>query len=160
MATNREQHKAWRDRNPERCKEYAQRSRAKLPPNYMKEWRERNKDAVQEKARLSGDRYLWQKLNGARQRARRLGLPFDLTIADIVIPEVCPIFGTPLQIRAEDRNNSPALDRVDNSKGYVRGNVCVISSRANMAKRDLTIEEVRKLLAYMEHHAAIEALMG
>ena len=48
--------------------------------------------------------------------------------------------------------NSPSVDRVVPSLGYVKGNVHVISHRANSMKSDATIENVRALLAYMERH--------
>ena len=41
------------------------------------------------------------------------------------------------------RFNSPALDRIDNTKGYIRGNVWVISHRANQMKVDANIEELK-----------------
>jgi hypothetical protein len=46
--------------------------------------------------------------------------------------------------------NWPSVDRVDNACGYVKGNIRVISARANHLKSDATVEEIRSLLAYME----------
>lgn len=74
----------------------------------------------------------------ARARARTHGLPFDLDISDISIPELCPILGIPL-VRSMGagqgpRNNSPTLDRIVPSLGYVKGNVQVISHKANTMK--------------------------
>ena len=40
----------------------------------------------------------------------------------------------------------PSLDRIDGAKGYVKGNVRVISHRANMLKNDATIEELELVL--------------
>jgi len=92
-------------------------------------------------------------LSDAKRRAKRNGLEFDLTVDDIVIPEVCPVLGIPIHRDCEmtARNNSPSLDRIDNSKGYVKGNVRVISWRANAIKRDSTIEELKKIIEYMTH---------
>ena len=39
-------------------------------------------------------------------------------------------------------DNSPTLDRIDNSAGYVPGNVWVISSLANRCKNDLSADEI------------------
>lgn len=47
-------------------------------------------------------------------------------------------------------DDSPSIDRFDNALGYVKGNIRVISTRANLLKRDATVDEVRRLLAYME----------
>jgi len=46
--------------------------------------------------------------------------------------------------------NSPSLDRIDNSKGYVPGNIAVISMRANMIKNNATLAELKAIVAYME----------
>lgn len=48
------------------------------------------------------------------------------------------------------RHNSPSLDRRDPSLGYVKGNVGVISDRANLLKSNMTLEELKKLVSYME----------
>jgi hypothetical protein len=83
----------------------------------------------------------------AKQRARDKGLEFDLTAADVVIPSVCPILGMPLEHKKGSpggAHNSPALDRIDNTKGYVRGNVIVISHLANMMKSSATPEQLLK----------------
>ena len=75
---------------------------------------------------------------------------------DIVVPEFCPVLGLRLKISEEGRwtDSSPSLDRFIPSLGYVKGNVRVISWRANRIKCDATVEEVRALLAYMEAIAA------
>jgi hypothetical protein len=39
-------------------------------------------------------------------------------------------------------NNSPSIDRFDNSKGYVKGNVWIISDRANRLKSNLSKEDL------------------
>lgn len=92
---------------------------------------------------------------GARQRARRRGLSFNLHERDIKVPDVCPVLGIPMIPGAVwgERNNAPSLDRVDNSEGYVLGNVEVISLRANTIKGDATIEELEAVLAYMKAHS-------
>lgn len=53
----------------------------------------------------------------------------------------------------ERHYNSPSVDRIDNSRGYVKGNVAIISNKANTKKGELTIDEVRSLLIYMERGA-------
>ena len=62
-----------------------------------------------------------------------------------MIPESCPILGIPLFMGTRHNPNSPSLDRVDNTLGYVKGNVQVISYRANALKKDASIKELKGL---------------
>lgn len=94
-------------------------------------------------------------LKNAQYRAKKFGVPFGITLEDIVIPEVCPILGIKFgNYRGKGRGgfkaDAPSLDRIIPSKGYVRGNICVISNKANLIKRDSTAEELRAILAYIE----------
>jgi len=96
---------------------------------------------------------------GAKQRANRSGIPFTITIGDVVVPSVCPVLGIPLVVSANGTptDNSPSLDRFENSRGYVPGNVRVISMRANRIKYDATVAELRLVLAYAEGRPAFAA---
>jgi hypothetical protein len=80
-------------------------------------------------------------LSRARIRAKALGVPCMITKDDVIIPEVCPVFGTKLVVGGE-RKTSPSIDRIDNTKGYVPGNVQVISHLANVMKNSATVEEL------------------
>ncbi len=85
-------------------------------------------------------RYL---LNAAKGRAKKNGIPFDLTEEDIEIPKICPIFKKPFVYTIGGRHDfTPSLDRVDNTKGYVKENVIVISWKANDLKSNATIKEL------------------
>lgn len=92
---------------------------------------------------------LWRT---AKERARQRSIPFDLNLADIVVPEHCPALGLRLEVSTTRKanDNSPSLDRIDPSKGYVRGNVLVISTKANRIKNNATAEEVRKVADFLE----------
>ena len=90
--------------------------------------------------------------NATKSRTKRSGIPFDLKLEDIVVPEFCPVLGIPLewQIGKGGRtDNSPSLDRMEPELGYTKGNVQVISMRANRIKNDGTIEEHEKIIRYM-----------
>lgn len=85
-------------------------------------------------------------LINARNRAKNKGLDFDLELSDIVIPEYCPLLGIKI-LKAGDTgsspvNNSPTLDRIDNSRGYVKGNVWVVSHLANSIMTSATYEQI------------------
>lgn len=97
------------------------------------------------------DEYLNKKVKAARKRAREQRIPFDLHWRDLHVPDTCPILGTPI-IKGGDLNDLPSLDKIVPTLGYVRGNVQIVSNRANRLKSDATIEELRAILAYMEKY--------
>lgn len=96
-------------------------------------------------------------LKGAKMRAKKSGLLFEITASDFEVPFTCPLLGYILiPSRGLIAPNSPSLDRKDPRKGYVRGNVWVISYRANMAKSNLTLEELQMLVANLAVHTDTE----
>ena len=88
----------------------------------------------------------------ARKRAKEFHREFNLNMSDISIPSECPILHIPLisSHNGPPTNNSPSLDRIDSSKGYIKGNVKVISMRANRLKQDSSIEELQNIISYMK----------
>lgn len=77
------------------------------------------------------------------QRAKRYGMEHTLELSDIAIPETCPVLGIPLH--REDKStwmNAPSIDRIENDKGYTKENIIIVSRRANILKRDATIDEL------------------
>lgn len=73
----------------------------------------------------------------ARERAKRKGMKFNLETSDIKIPKRCPILGMKLKVNENGKGQtsaSPTLDRKNNNKDYLKGNVWVISSLANVMK--------------------------
>lgn len=84
----------------------------------------------------------------ARSRAKNKNLDFNITYDDIIVPDFCPLLNIPLFVNSKKLGpNSPTIDRIDNSKGYIKGNVLVISAKANTAKGSLSINEL-ELLVY------------
>lgn len=93
----------------------------------------------------------------AKNRASKKGLPFDLTIDDFSIPEKCPILGIELvagEGRRGPQDTSPSLDRIVPEKGYVKGNVVVISHRANKIKSDATPEEIEAVYLFLKRSSS------
>lgn len=87
----------------------------------------------------------------AKTRARKKGLPFDLEPRDLVLPDKCPVLGIPLSVGdGKMHSGSPTLDRFVPKLGYVKGNVYVMSGKANNMKSDGTIEELKLLLKWMQ----------
>lgn len=89
--------------------------------------------------------------HGAKRRAKLNGLEFNLTGEDIIIPERCPVLDIKLQHNKTLSDTSPSLDRIDTNKGYVKGNVMIISFRANRIKNDASLEELEKILKYVKN---------
>jgi len=127
-----------------------------------REWRKNNP----EKSRAQGrKRYARKKaadprkymLTCARRRARVRGLECTIAVTDIIIPTHCPLLGTLLVVNEGAHGpNSPSLDRVFNSYGYVPGNVVVVSHQANARKGELSSPDLRTLtrnLARLERDA-------
>ena len=84
-----------------------------------------------------------------KSRCKRMGREFSIELEDITIPEKCPVFG--FELKRENRETwmcAPSVDRIDSSKGYITGNVTVVSRRANILKRDATLEELEQLFNY------------
>lgn len=103
--------------------------------------------------------YIRRMLSQAKSRAKKEGLPFNLDSSDIPIPEVCPILGTKLNLKMPNRGDcgdsiknfdSPSVDKIIPQLGYVKGNVWVISYRANTIKNNCTFDEIEKLYKAMK----------
>lgn len=98
-------------------------------------------------------KYLYSQ---ARNRARNAAQEFTIRIEDIVIPTHCPYLGVELTAlhRHGRVDTNMSIDRIDSTKGYITGNVQIISDKANRMKNDASIEE---LIAFakgvLEKHA-------
>ena len=95
-----------------------------------------------------------QMLRGAKYRSRAKGLYFDLVPEDIIIPAICPILGIPLYRQAESgrgprSHNVPSIDRIDNTMGYTKSNIQIISWRANLLKRDYSFKDIEKIYLHL-----------
>lgn len=94
-------------------------------------------------------------LKQAKKRAKKEGIPCDLMEEDIPIPKYCPVFPWIALQFAEHRstNNSPSLDKVIPERGYVKGNVRVISNKANRLKCNCSLYELELLVKYVKENS-------
>jgi len=68
-------------------------------------------------------------------------------------PEFCPILGIKLEPgTGVQKDCNPSLDRIDNTKGYTKDNICVISLKANRLKNSASLDEIIKIKNYLENH--------
>ena len=81
----------------------------------------------------------------AKVRAKKKEMGFDLTKKDLHFPETCPVLNIKLVHGQEDWKNSPTIDRIDNSKGYLLDNCIVVSSLVNTIKNSATPNQILKV---------------
>lgn len=158
----REYMREWRANNPEKLKEYGRNWRennrefirmqdrkyyAVNPQSYrirQKEYQLKTLDKFAERsAKWDAKNHEGCLLRAARCRASKRGLEFNIEISDILIPDTCPILGISI-VRGKGKLSpgSATLDRINNDLGYVKGNVWVISSKANLMKNSATLDEL------------------
>lgn len=147
-------------------KDYYQKNKDKIRSYRRKRYQEgldQNQDCKSYKKinRLDSYSREWKMWNAARSRARKEGLPFNIEVSDINIPERCPILDIELDRDFSDKTkqSSPSLDKIIPEYGYVKGNIAVISLRANSMKRDLTIPIINRIKDYISKNLKTKALI-
>lgn len=111
---------------------------------YRKKWGNKNGTAIYDQQR---EKYRQKKANSVRT-----GVEFNINFGDIVWNSHCPMLGIELDYFAMGgKDNMPSFDRIDSLKGYVTGNVQIISLRANRIKNDATVDELCKIADYMRN---------
>lgn len=98
---------------------------------------------------LNAKKLFWS----ARSRAKVKGLFFNLDLDDVIIPKKCPLLNIDL-CRGVNRvaDTSPTLDRIRPEYGYIKGNVLIISQRANRIKNNSNSVELRKIADALEYY--------
>ena len=89
-------------------------------------------------------------IKSSKARSKIIDVEHSISEKDFTPVTHCPLLGIKLNFASVGKGyhcDSPSIDRIDSSKGYVPGNVWVISSRANRMKSDATIEELQMLVA-------------
>lgn len=91
----------------------------------------------------------WWRLNiMAKGRAKKNNYAYDITENDIkeIWPKdnKCPILNIEFKEGKGNRKSWPTLDKIIPTKGYIKGNIKVISFRANQLKGDVTDFEIFK----------------
>lgn len=121
-------------------KEYRKNNKEKVLWSRRK-WASENKEKDAEYKRVwYKSNYLQTKLSSCRHRALKNNIPFNIELSDILIPEICPILHIPIKLSETGKQtaNSPSIDKIIPDMGYTKGNVQIISNRANKMKSDAT----------------------
>lgn len=119
---------------------------------WEKGWRENNKEKIhkyQVKWRTGKAAY-----DSAKARAKRDCIEFTISRAyvDSITPTHCPVLGMDLR-RGGGKGPTDcsfSIDRLVGEKGYVAGNIIIVSNRANRLRSDSTPEELRRVAAFYE----------
>ncbi len=97
----------------------------------------------------------------AKQRALNKKLPYNITYKDITIPKKCPVLGASLKsARKVVSDFSPSLDRIKPELGYTKGNIQVISKKANTMKSNATPEELHRFADWVKANVPLEVYDG
>ena len=99
----------------------------------------------------------WVRRNRIQRSERRL---LSIDYYQTIFVTHCPLLGIELTYEncgtKSVPNNYATLDRIDPTKGYVEGNVQILSFRANTIKGDTTLEELRLIIKNWEKHLPVK----
>lgn len=144
--------KAWRESNKETLRQkkkdyYSRPEIAERYKVYKAKYYEDNKDYLTNQAKdFYENNRAKRLLIKSKETAKNSGLEHSITLEDIIIPEYCPVLGVKLTATLGEGQvqTNASIDRIDSTKGYVKGNVQVISRKANTMKSNATKEELIK----------------
>tara|TARA_X000001382_G_scaffold99003_3_gene73424 strand:- start:2111 stop:3055 length:945 start_codon:yes stop_codon:yes gene_type:complete len=101
--------------------------------------------------------FMHKAVYNIKTRMKKRGESLDPRVTedylDSIFPKdfICPVLGFEMKWGEEaGRMSSPSLDRFDNSKGYVYGNLIWISKRANLIKWNNSLEELKMVADFLE----------
>lgn len=127
---------------PERLKRNRERRNEKRKED--SNYRKRENELVKLNNRSNPIKYL---IRTAKNRAKYRNVEFSITEKDLSLPDKCPLLGIVLKVNADKSGyNSYSIDRIDNTKGYIAGNVWIISNRANLLKNNASLKELELLV--------------
>ena len=119
--------------------------------SYQKNWMGENLAREREKRRVNSENFRREKpkskmLDSAKQRAKKDSLPFNLSLADIPDWDICPVLGVKMEAKTR---YAPSLDKISPQLGYVKGNIQVMSRKANTMKQDATQGELERFAKWV-----------
>tara|TARA_R110000824_G_C14840502_1_gene638935 strand:+ start:56 stop:595 length:540 start_codon:yes stop_codon:yes gene_type:complete len=141
------EYKKIRYQNDSEFKEKEKARRRKYTATHPEQLVAQNQRWAEKISVLGSDAFFTDRLSTIRVRSKEKSFDFNLTkkyLKDIFPKDKkCPALGIEFQIGSEGgRATSPSVDRIDNSKGYIKGNVIWVSSLANMIMTSATPQQV------------------
>jgi len=151
----------WRKNNPEKVRQHNQKRYQKNKEkilandkeyynknreyiiNRQREYYNVNKEKIKEyQYNLRRERADKTLFRHAKERAKKNGIEFSITIEDIIIPDVCPLLNIPIKVgNGKVCDNSPSIDRINSNLGYTKSNIQILSHKANRIKSNSSFEE-------------------
>lgn len=147
-------HREWKKQNKERT---APRRRQLYAERHSIAQAKKRQQVIERSPLMARARILRA---GMRTRSKALGLPFDDTILTtewvrsiLTTQPLCACCGRELDIGykfdGKINNNSPSIDRLVPSLGYVEENIALICWRCNNLKRDASSQELETIARWM-----------
>lgn len=139
------------------CKDCLKKQRREYRQSFSEdkhlELRKRKKRERDKRNLKYPEKLIWTR---AKNRSTSKGIPFNIEIKDIIIPKFCPILGIKLERKFNKlHSGSPSIDKINNKKGYIKGNIAIISYKANGMKGDMDLAQVKKLYLYIKNNGNI-----
>lgn len=161
-AKERERGAVYRANNKEKIKAYSEEYNSRPEVKERKaRWHQEKRESMSIEDRLK------EIAHRAYSRAKEKGVPCTITWKDIEYREICPLLGIKLNwgftTNEGGRNiDTPSLDRINPSLGYVPGNVCIISTLANMMKSSASLDQLKtfysNIFTYMKQEDIVQSI--
>jgi len=147
------------------CRSALRKANKEYNKNYMTNQRLINNDKIKKIRNKSwrGQKPEQIMFNSAFNRSKRKNIPFNLTIEDIIIPDLCPLLEIPFILGIErNYEQTFSIDRINPTKGYIKENIWVITKRANTMKSNASKHELitfaKNILKYFKDDDIVRSL--
>lgn len=157
-------------KNMEEQKKYLKEYRKKRRQEYSKEYNKKyyliNKEKIikqttENKKRIAKEDPVYSLFVRAKERAKKRNILFDIDKEYLksIYPKNnrCPILDIDFQLGflneiKKNKDYAPSLDRIIPSKGYVKGNLVIVSFIANRVKNNVSVETLEKIVNFYKNN--------
>ena len=157
-------------KNTEEQKKYLKEYRKKRRQEYSKEYNKKyyliNKEKIirqttENKKRIAKEDPVYSLFVRAKERAKKRNILFDIDKEYLksIYPKnnKCPILNIDFQLGflneiKKNKDYAPSLDRIIPDKGYVKGNLVIVSFIANRVKNNVSVETLEKIVNFYKNN--------